>query len=169
MIRCRRDAGHLRPPRFGAERHDRADQVVVLRVRVGNGGAADVRRDDGRAAAAATVRYSGSAKPLMSLPITAPTANAALATDARHVSTEIGHVEPRAQRVDRRHDAIELFGFADLVAGTGLHAADVEEVGTVDDELLGLLEEVVESVVATLVEERVGRAVQDAPSRGTAR
>ena len=57
--------------------------------------------------------------------------------------------------------AIGLFGFADLVAGTGLHTADVEEVGTVDDELLGLLEEVVESVVATLVEERVGRAVQD--------
>ena len=39
---------------------------------------------------AATVRYSGSVKPLMSLPTTAPAVHAASSTDARQVSQEIG-------------------------------------------------------------------------------
>ena len=46
--------------------------------------------------------------------------------------------------------------------GTGLHPADVEEVGALADELLGLGEEPVEVEVAALVEERVGGAVEDA-------
>ena len=55
-----------------------------------------------------------------------------------------GDVEPRAQGLDRGHDALELLGLADLVAGTGLHSADVEQVGAVDHEVLGLPQEVVE-------------------------
>ena len=51
MIRCEgMPAASARAGALAAERHDRADQVVVLRVRVGNArGQADVGRDDGRA------------------------------------------------------------------------------------------------------------------------
>ena len=44
-------------------------------------------------------------------------------------------VEAGVQRLDRGHDPVELLGLADLGPGPGLHAADVEEVGAVGDEL----------------------------------
>ena len=111
---------------------------------------------------AATARYSGSAKPEMSLPTTAPAPHAASSTDARQVSTETRHVEARAQRLDRGNDAVELLGLADLGPGTRLHAPDVEQVGAVGDERLGAPQERVELPGRAAVVERVGRAVEDA-------
>ena len=40
-------------------------------------------------------------------------------------------VEAGVQRLDRGHDPIELFGLADLRAGPGLHAPDIEQIGAV--------------------------------------
>ena len=40
-----------------------------------------------------------------------------------------GDVEALVQRLDRRDDAVELLVLADLGTGSGLHPADVEEVG----------------------------------------
>ena len=48
-----------------------------------------------------------------------------------------GDVEALVQRRDGRDDAVELLRLADLGTGTGLHAADVEEVGAVVDQHLG--------------------------------
>ena len=80
----------------------------------------------------------------MSLPTTAPALHASSSTDARQVSHEIGDVEALVQRGDRRDDAVELLGLADLGPGPGLHAADVEEVGALVDQDLGPLQERVE-------------------------
>ena len=55
-----------------------------------------------------------------------------------------GDVEALVQRGDRRDDAVELLGLADLGPGAGLHAADVEEVGALVDQHLGPLEQRVE-------------------------
>ena len=72
----------------------------------------------------------------MSLPTTAPAASAASQhADARHVSTEIGTSNRSRQRLDRRHDPIQLLLLADLGPGPGLDAAHVEEVGAVGHEL----------------------------------
>ncbi len=78
------------------------------------------------------------------------------------MSTETGTSKRAHKRLDGGHDALELLGLGDLVPRPRLHSADVEQIGAVDDELLGLAKEVVEAVVAALVEERVGRAVEDA-------
>ena len=75
-------------------------------------------------------------------------------------------VEAGRQRLDGGHDPLELLGLGDLVAGPGLHPADVEEVGAVGDQLLGLAQEGVEVEVGALVEERVGGAVEDAHHDG---
>ena len=72
------------------------------------------------------------------------------------------HVEAGAQRLDRGDDAVELLVLADLGTGPGLHAADVEQVGAVGDELLGPAHERVERPRRAPVVERIGRAVQDA-------
>ena len=48
---------------------------------------------------------------------------------ARQVSHEIGDVEALVQRRDGRDDPVELLVLADLGTRSGLHAADVEEVG----------------------------------------
>jgi hypothetical protein len=71
-------------------------------------------------------RYSSSAKPLMSLPMQAPSAKAARATDGAPGVNTYGHVESTDEFGNDRHDALELFGFVDLVARTGLHSPDVQ-------------------------------------------
>ncbi len=148
---------------ISAEGHDGIDDVVVLGTRIGNSRSeADVRRDDRRTGGRSDREVLGVGK-----------ATDVVADDRAHPVRRLRdrgpprvdrdrHVEARAQRLDGRHDALELLGLGDLVAGPRLHSADVEQIGAVDDELLGLPQEVVEAVVAALVEERVGRAVQDA-------
>ena len=71
------------------------------------------------------------------------------------------HVEAGVQRLDRGHDAVELLVLVDLGPGAGLHAADVEQVGAVGDELLGPAHERVEIPGCAAVVERIGGAVQD--------
>ena len=71
-------------------------------------------------------------------------------------------VEAGVQGLDGGDDPLELLVLAHLGPRSGLHAADVEQVGALGDELVGPAQEVVEGEVATLVEERVGRPVEDA-------
>ena len=66
------------------------------------------------------------------------------------------------ERLDRPDHPIELLVLGHLVAGPGLHAADVEDVGALRDELVGAPEEGVERERRAAVVERVGRAVEDA-------
>ena len=73
----------------------------------------------------------------MSLPTTAPAVHAASSTEARHVSTDNGTSKRARERLDRGDDPIELLGLAHLRTGPRLDAADVEEVGAVEHELLG--------------------------------
>ncbi len=80
----------------------------------------------------------------MSLPTTAPAASASRSTDARQVSTESGTSKRALERLDGGDHPLELLGLGDLGTGPGLHPADVEEVGALVDELLGLGEEAVE-------------------------
>ena len=70
--------------------------------------------------------------------------------------------EALAQGPHRRHDALELLGLGDLRAGSGLHTAHVQQVGSGRDVALRQAEERVHVPVRPLVEERVGRAVEDA-------
>ena len=136
---------------LGAERHDRFDDIVVHGVRVRRTrGQPDVGRDHRRSGRrgdrqilrvheAADVVAHDRADGVRGL------------RDRRSPRVDRDRdVEPCAKRLDRGDDAVELLGLAHLVAGARLHAADVEQVGAVDDELLGLPEEVVEPVVATL-------------------
>ena len=105
-------------------------------------------------------RNVGSANPLMSLPMQAPADSAASTTDPRKVSTEMGRSK-LVQCGYRRHDAVDLLGGGDLGSGGCTDPADVEDVGSVGDVLFGQAQEVVKVPVATLVEERVGGAVED--------
>ena len=102
----------------------------------------------------------------MSLPTTAPAASASRRTDAAPGVDRDRHVEPHLQGLDGRDHALELLRGGDLGPGPGLHATDVEEVGALGDELVGLGQEPVEVVVAALVVERVGRAVEDPHDQG---
>ena len=78
------------------------------------------------------------------------------------MSTESGDVESLVQRLDGGDDAVQLLCFRHRRARAGLDAADVEDVGAFGDELFGPAKEGVEVEVAARVEERVGRAVEDA-------
>ena len=79
------------------------------------------------------------------------------------------HVEARRERLDRGNDPVELLGLPHLRTRTGLHAADVEELGARDDELLGTGEEGVERPRRAAVVERVRRPVEDAHHHRVAR
>jgi hypothetical protein len=71
-------------------------------------------------------------------------------------------VEPPRDRLDCGDDTVELLGDAYGLAGAGLHAADVDDVGTVGDEPLGAANSGVELEGGAVVVERVRRAVDDA-------
>ena len=77
-----------------------------------------------------------------------------------------GHVEAGGEGLDGGHDPVELLLLADLVAGPGLHPADVEEVGAGGDQGGGLAQEGVEVPVGAAVVERVRCAVEDAHHEG---
>jgi hypothetical protein len=114
-------------------------------------------------AAAAVGRYSGSRKPLMSLPITAPAANAARATADRPVSTESGTSKRRRNSsIDSTASSLSsrLTDRPDPDAtGAG---ADVDHIGALPHEPLGVPQEGVQLEVRAAIVERVARAVQDA-------
>ena len=98
----------------------------------------------------------------MSLPTTAPASNA----EPRHgrpprVDRE-SHVEALGQGLNGGHHPLQLLLLIDLRARAGLHAADVEDVRSFADELLGASEERVEVPERSAIEERVRRAVEDA-------
>jgi hypothetical protein len=76
------------------------------------------------------------------------------------------HVEAGRQDRDGTDDAVELLILGDLWPRAGLHPPDVEEVGPIDDQLLGPLAQRVEVVGEPLVVERVRRAVEDAHHEG---
>ena len=102
----------------------------------------------------------------MSLPTTAPASKQARATDARQVSTDSGRSKRARSASMAGTTRSSSCCLGDLLAGAGLHPADVEEVGAVGHEPLGLAQERVERVVGALVVERVGRAVEDAHHDG---
>jgi hypothetical protein len=71
-------------------------------------------------------------------------------------------VEAGGQGGHRRDHPLELLDLVHLRPRARLDTADVEHVGAVGHELVGPAEEGVEREVGALVEERVGRAVEDA-------
>ena len=73
-----------------------------------------------------------------------------------------GHVEAAVEGVERGDDPLELLCLTDLGTWAGLHPADVQEVGALHHELVGLGQEGVEVEVGALVEEGVGGPVEDA-------
>jgi hypothetical protein len=73
---------------------------------------------------------------------------AAFATDARHVSMLMGTSKRAASSRSDGHNSVELFFFTDLVARARLHSPDVQEVGTLGDQLFGAREEASRSYVA---------------------
>ena len=72
-----------------------------------------------------------------------------------------GRVEAGHQAGHDGHDAVELLGLGDLGAGSGLDAADVEDVRPFGHQLLGPGVELVELEGGALVVERVRGAVED--------
>ena len=104
----------------------------------------------------------------MSLPILAPT----LQDSSKPMP---GRCRPRsadrsaAGGPRRRAHAIDLLLHGDLGARTGLRAADIEEIGPLDDQLLGLAEELIEGPVLATVEERIRRAIEDSHHECTRR
>ena len=97
----------------------------------------------------------------MSLPTTAPASARGVEHRRAPGVDRDRHVEAFVQRRDRGHDPFELLGLADLGPGPGLHAADVEQVGAVGDQLLGPPQERVEAPRRAPVVERVGSAIED--------
>jgi hypothetical protein len=77
-----------------------------------------------------------------------------------------GDVEARVHRLDRRDDAVQLLGLPHLGARTRLHAADVEEVGTVLDQVRGAPDERIQRERLARVVERVRGPVEDAHDQG---
>ncbi len=71
-------------------------------------------------------------------------------------------VEPGVQGLDRSDDPVELFVLGHVGARTGLHAADIEEIGTGLHELVRAPEQRAERECRAPVVEGVGRAVEDA-------
>ena len=77
------------------------------------------------------------------------------------MSTETG-VSKRATRpATTGHDPVQLLGLGHLGPGSGLDAADVEDVRPFGHQLLGPGVELVELERGALVVEGVGRAVED--------
>ena len=145
------------------ERGDVGDEVVVVRIGIGDARPQpDVRGDDGRVVRRGDreVVGIGEARDVVA------DHRAGVARGVEHRRApgvdRDRHVEALVQRRDRGHDPVELLGLADLGPGPGLHAADVEQVGAVGDQLLGPAQERVEAPGRAAVVERVGRAVEDA-------
>ena len=78
-------------------------------------------------------------------------------------------IEALPEGLDGGHHAIDLLLHGDLGARTGLRAADIEEIGPLDDQLLGLAEELIEGPVLATVEERIRRAIEDSHHECTRR
>jgi hypothetical protein len=78
-----------------------------------------------------------------------------------------GDVEPGGERLDGRHDPIQLLGLAHLGAGPGLDPSHVEHVGAVLDQHPGPADQVVERVGGATVVEGVRGPVEDAHDQGT--
>ena len=132
-----REPGGFGAPRaLEQERGHVGDEVVVVRIGIGDTRAqADVGGDDRRVVGGGDREVVGIGE-----------AGDVVADDRARVARGVEHrrapgvdrerhVEARAQRLDRGHDPFELLGLADLGPGPGLHAADVEQVGAVGDEL----------------------------------
>jgi hypothetical protein len=66
---------------------------------------------------------------------------------------------PLAHRRDQARHPVDLRGGADLVAGAGLHPADVDDLGSVGHRLAGRVQRGAETDGAPAVEERIGRPV----------
>ena len=96
----------------------------------------------------------------------APASAASANTEARQVSTEIGTSKRAASASTAGTTRSSSSASETSVARAGLHPADVEGIGAIGDELGGLAEERVEPEVRALVEERVGRSVEDAQHHG---
>ena len=112
------------PDRFGPpraveqERGHVGDEIVVVRIGIGDARAqADVRRDDGRVVLGRDreIVGIGEARDVVA-DDRARRRTPASSTDARHVSTESGTSKRARERLDRRHDPVELLGLTDLRA-----------------------------------------------------
>ena len=78
-------------------------------------------------------------------------------------------IEALPEGLDGGHHAIDLLLHGDLGTRTGLRAADIEEIGPLDDQLLGLAEELIEGPVLATVEEGIRRAIEDSHHECTRR
>ena len=129
-------------PTFYEERTNALGDVVVVRVGVGHAGAqADVRRHHRGARRRRLMEVLGIGEPA-DVVADARAHGVGLASDRRspRVHTE-RHVEAPGQLGDDRYHAVELFRFADLLAGTGLHSPNIEQVRALFDELFGASKE----------------------------
>ena len=90
----------------------------------------------------------------MSLPILAPTHRTPQNRCPEGVDRDRQIEALPGPRRRAQRDRSPLYG--DLGARTGLRAADIEEIGPLDDQLLGLAEELIEGPVLATVEERTG-------------
>ncbi len=72
-----------------------------------------------------------------------------------------GNVESFAQGRDGRNDSFKLLGLGDVGSGTGLHTADIEQIGTVGDQFLSSAQERIETPSRATIVERVGRAIEN--------
>ena len=117
-------------------------------------------------AAAATGRYSGSAKPLMSLPTTAPARVGLPATEARQVSTDSG-MSKRAGRASMA-GITRSSSSSSPTAGPGpaFTPPTSRRSAPSSTSRLGPAEELVEGEGGPLVVEGVGGPVEDAHHQG---
>ena len=97
----------------------------------------------------------------MSLPTTAPAAQAAARTLGVPRVGRHRHVEPLDQRLHRRDHPVELLLLAHRRTRAGLDAADVEDVGPLRHQGLRPPKGEIEGERGTLVVERVRRPVED--------
>ena len=162
------ESGREGPPSaFEEERAHRGGDVVVVRVRIRDARSqADVRGDHGRLGRRRGLEVLGVGE-ATDVVAEAGTGRKAGPGDRRPpgVHTE-RHVETGAQLANDRHDAVELFFLADLIAGTGFHSAHVQDVGALVDELFGAREKSVQVVGGRRSVERVARSIQDTHHQG---
>ncbi len=144
------------------ERAHLADEVVVVRIRIGDARSeADVRGDHRRVVLRGDAHVVGVAEPAD-----------VVADDGAGVARRVEHarpprvardgdVEARVECGDGLDDPLELLRLGHLGPRARLHPADVENVGAVGDERVRPPEEGVERERRALVVEGIRRAVED--------
>lgn len=151
------------PTSFDQVADDVGNQVVIERVRIIEArGGAHVTRNNRCACFACEAEVVGIGESAGVITYRSASGETLAGNSGTECIDRDRHIESLCQRGDRGNDSIDLFLDPNLVAGLETDTTNVKEVGSVSDMVCGLRQKFVETKVLATVEERIGRAVEDA-------